>query len=188
MREGEAFAGIIKCEGAVESLQKFGDAVEQCLVEKMQPPGDFLFDRGLFQAQFAGHPQKLDFVAQLIDDCGAFARGPARLLEFDEQAVNAPVFLQHRDAFGFGRMGRDDRTYANRGQLFAKLLRVDAELGRFRDDICEGALHGLVAELILDAPALAHGGVLLNDGEQLKPEFRGPERRAPETPAARSFR
>ena len=136
----------------------------------MQSPGDFLLDRRLLQPQFAGHPQEFDFVAQLVDDAGAFARGPARLLELDEQAVDAPVLLQHRDALGFRRMRGDDRTDARRGQLLAELLRVDAELGRLRDDIGEGALDGLVAEFLLDAAALAHRRVLLDDGEQLEPD------------------
>ncbi len=164
------FAGIGALQRAVELLQKLRDAVEQRLVKEMEPPRDFLRDGGLLQPQLAGHPQKLDFIAQLVDDCGAFARRPARLLELDQQAVDPAMFFEHRHPLGFRRMRRDDRTHPRRGELFAKIFGRNPETRRLRDHIGEGARDRLFAKVPFGLAALGHRRVLLDDRKQLKPD------------------
>ena len=178
------FAGVDWLSARSSLLQQLGDAVEQRLVEEMQPPRDFLLDRGLLQPQFAGHPQKFDFVAQLIDDAGAFARGPARLLELDQQAVDAAVLLEHRDPLGFGRMRGDHRTHARRGQLFARAPAASMpSLAAFAMTLAKVPWHGLVAEVLLDAAALAPSPHPARRSKAAGTRCHAPEKRATETPA-----
>src|SRR5207245_1872153 len=72
-RDIEPFAGVGAPQGALELVHELGHNVEQVLRDEVQPPGAFLGDRGLLQAQLAREPQQLDVGAQALDQGGSLA-------------------------------------------------------------------------------------------------------------------
>src|SRR5262249_39838495 len=143
--------------------------------KEMQAKGDFLIDSWFLSPDFAGHPQKRDFIAQLIDNAGALALGPPLLLELDEEEVNAAMLFEHGDPLCLGWMGRDDRTDVRYSQPLANLLCVNAELRRVGDDIGDGALDRRLATHAFGLAAQPHRRVLLDDRQELEPDPMGLE-------------
>ena len=169
--EREVFARIKLREHAVELLQKIGDAIEQRLVKEMQAPGDFLIDRWFLQAQFAGHPQQARSRRATVSMMPrAFARGPSRLFQLDQQPVDAAMLFEDGHPLRFGGMRGDDRPDPRRSQPVAQLLRIDAEICRLGDEIGECALHRRFAAHALGLAAQPHRGMLFDDGKQLEPD------------------
>ena len=78
----------------------------------MEPALHLLLDRRLLQMQLAGHPHELDLVAQLIDQRGALALGPARIFQLAQQEIGLAVFLQDGDALRLGGVGGEHRADA----------------------------------------------------------------------------
>jgi hypothetical protein len=136
----------------------------------MEPALNLLLDRRLLQMQFSRHPHKLDLVAQIIDQRGAFPLGPARVLELAQQEVGLAVFLQDRDAFRLGWMGGEHRADAQTGDQLLDLRRTDAGPRSLCQHVAKRAAQAFAAALALDLAAAAHGCVLLGDGEKLEPD------------------
>ena len=136
----------------------------------MEPALHLLLDRRLLQMQLAGHPHELDLVAQIIDQRGALALGPARILQLAQQEIGLAVFLQHGDALRLGRVRGEHRADAQARDQLLDLLRLDAGPRRLGQHMAERAAQLLAAALALDLAAAAHGGVLLGDGEELEPD------------------
>ena len=84
-------------------------------------------------------------------------------------AVDAPVFLQHRDPLGLGRVRGDDRADAQRGQQALDLLGVDAGSAA-AESTCAKVPRSCSCPRRLDMAAPAHRGVLLGDAEKLEPD------------------
>ncbi len=85
-------------ERAVDQREHLRRLVEQRLVEEVKPAADLVLHGGLLQMELAGHPHQLDLVAQIADQGGALALGPAWLLELAQQEIDLAVLLQHGDA------------------------------------------------------------------------------------------
>ena len=141
----------------------------------MKPAADLVLHGGLLQMELAGHPHQLDLIAQIADQGGALAFGPARLLELAQQEIDLAVLLQHGDALRLGGMGGDHRPDAQARQQRLDLLRRDALAGRFGQHVVEGAAQRRAPAGALDMAAAAHGGVLLGDGQQLEQDALGLE-------------
>ncbi len=127
-----------------------------------------MFDGRLFEMQIAGQEQELDLVPQLRAERIALAVGPARRFEIAQQQINAAVLLQDRDALGFGRMGCDHRTNAQRLQLRADLVRADAGARGAGQHLVEGAEQLIMSALAFDMAAPAHRIGLFGDGDELE--------------------
>ena len=169
-RQLEALAGVILLERGVDQAQHLRRLLEQGLVEEMQAPRDLVLHGRLLQMQLARHPHQLDLVAQVVDEGGALAFGPARHLELTQQEIDLAIFLQHGDALGLGRMRGDHRPDAQVRQERLDLLRRDPGIGRLGEDMGEGATQRIAAPGALDLTTAAHRGVLIGDGEKLEPD------------------
>ncbi len=93
----------------------------------------------------------------------ALSLGPARIFKLEQQEINAPVFLQHRDALQFRRMRGQHGADAQARYQLLDLGRADAILRSLAKHLAEGPAQLLATSLALDLPAPAHGGVLLGD-------------------------
>ncbi len=168
-RQLEALPRIVSLERRFGQRQHLRRLLEQSLVEEVKPAADLVLHGGLFQMQFAGHPHQLDLVAQIVDQRGTLPLGPARHLQLAQGEIDAAVLLQHGDALRLGRMGGDHRPDAQAGKQRLDLLRGNVVLRRFGQHMGEGAAQGVAPAGPFDLAAAAHGGVLLGDGEKLKP-------------------
>ena len=173
MQEGrqlELLAGVILLERGIDQAEQLRRLLEQGFVEEVQPARDLVLHGRLLQMQLARHPDELDLVAQIVDESSALAFGPARHLELAQQQVDLAIFLQHGDALGFGRVRGDHRPDAQARQQRLDFLRRDAGVGRFGEDMSEGATQRIAAARTLDLAAAAHGGILIGNGEKLEPD------------------
>ncbi len=128
---------------SVEQGQHLRRLLEQALVEEVEPSGHLVLDGRLLQMQLAGHPHQLDLIAQIADQRGALALGPARHLELAQQEIDAAVFLQHGDALRLGRVGGDDRADAQVRQQRLDHARRHALGGSLGQHMVERAAQGL---------------------------------------------
>jgi hypothetical protein len=86
------------------------------------------------------------------------------------------VLFEDGNTAGFGRVSRDDWTYAENTQKLADLLSRHSGGGSARHDLREGATKLIVPSLYFDLPPAPHGSVLLGDAQQLKPDSLNLER------------
>ena len=168
-RHVERCVGVGTTERLLELVRQLGDDAEQVLVDEVQPPGELLLDRRLLEAQLAGEPQQLDLGPDVVDQRAALPGRPARGFQVHQAPVDAAVLFQHGHALGFGGVRRDDRSDAQSGHQGADLFGRHAGRGGRGDHLGERATHLLRAALHFGLPSLAHGGVLLGDGEELEP-------------------
>ena len=156
-------------ERAVELFQKIGDAIEQCFVEKMQTPGDFLIDRWFLQAQFPGHPKQRNLVTQFIDESGPFPRRPSRLFHLDQHPEMRRCFSRTVTRFasvGWAVMTGLMRVEARRPcTSCAPAPRFAASAMRLANVPCD---RGFTAHA-LSLAAQPHSGMLFDDRKQLEP-------------------
>ena len=169
-RQLELLAGVILLERGIDQAEQLRRLLEQGFVEEVQPARDLVLHGRLLQMQLARHPDELDLVAQIVDESGALAFGPARHLELAQQQVDLAIFLQHGDALGFGRVRGDHRPDAQARQQRLDFLRRDPGVGRFGEDMSEGATQRIAAARALDLAAAAHRGILIGNGEKLEPD------------------
>ena len=59
-------------------------AIKQGIAEEMQAPGYFTFHCGFFNTNFTRHPQQINFIAKLEQQCVALTRSPTWVIEFKE--------------------------------------------------------------------------------------------------------
>src|SRR4030095_12487731 len=90
LEEGRHLEGLAWKEHlkrAVELLVHLTGGFEQRFVEEVESPVDLLRNGRLLQPEFSRHPEQLDVVAKLVDQRGAFPRGPAGRLEIHQPAI-----------------------------------------------------------------------------------------------------
>ena len=175
-RRLEMLAGVIAGERPVEQADHLRRLLEQRLIEEVQPAQHLVLDRGLLQMQLARHPHELDLIADFGEQRLPFPLRPARVLELEQEEIDAAVFLKDRDALGLGGMRGDDRADAQIAQKVLDLARGDAVAGGLGEHMIERAAQRLAAARPLDMAAAAHGRVLLGDGEKLEPDALGLQR------------
>ena len=107
-RDRELLAGVGLRQRPLELIEQVGYGLEQRFVEEVQPPEDFLGNRGLGETELAGGPQQLDLVPQTINQGLSLPGRPAGGLEVNQPAVDPAVLLQDSDPLGFRRMGSND--------------------------------------------------------------------------------
>jgi hypothetical protein len=78
--------------------------------------------------------------------------------------------VQRGDAFRLGRVSGDHRPDAQAREQRLDFLRCDTVARGLGEHVVEGAAQCLASAGPLDIAAPAHGGVLLGDGEKLKPD------------------
>ena len=139
----------------------------------MQAPF-YLLDYGrLFQAQFTGQPEQVNFIAQLLFQGLSLTGGPARGFEAVQENVDAPVYLQHRYAFCLGRVCGDGRRHFHAVQQILDFLVGQASLCGPGNHVGKSTGYMFQPLDALRNPAPAHGCILFGDIEQLKPDPPG---------------
>src|SRR5205823_256657 len=153
----------------LELVHELGNDAEQVLIDEVQTPGQLLLDRRLLETQLAGEPQQLDLGPDGVDQRAALPRRPAWRFQIYQAPVDAAVLFEHGHALGFGGVRRDHRPDAQPRHQGADFVGRHAGRRRRRDHVGESPAHLLRAALNLALAPLAHGGVLLGDGEELEP-------------------
>ena len=123
---------------------------------------------GLVEKDFTASPEALEADLDLAADLTPFARGEVGAVPLGEELLNEAVLLENRTTLGLGRMRREDRLDADRGEVRGDFLGGPAFLSKTLELITpESALGGEAVTDLLEA-AGALGGVGLDNVEKLK--------------------
>ena len=160
-------------EGRLHHIAYGGGAIKQGITEEMQAPGHFVFDSRLFNANFTGHPQKINFVAQLKQQSVAFALGPARVIKLEQLQKDAAVNFQNRNALGFSRVRGERWADIENAQHMLNSLSGNPRLCRFSQSLAERATHFIRPRLFFEHAAISDRGVFFSNIHQLQPNANG---------------